>query len=79
MPDLINYTVTRLANATLSVPQWKIDGQIVNSKDHTIVIQDLTAAGVLFPNLLSNLTTAKQDEWVQEVVLNLIFRRFGLA
>lgn len=78
MPDLVNYSVTRLANASLLVPRWQINGQIVDSNNHAIVVQDLTAASIIFPNVLGNLSNAAQDKWVNDVVLDLIYRRFGL-
>lgn len=79
MPDLVNYSVTRLANAQITTPRWQIQGQIVDSKTQQTVIQDITAASIIFPNVLGSLTTAQQDQWVSEVVQNLIFRRFGLG
>ncbi len=78
MPDLVNYSVTRLPNASLSVPRWQINGQVVDSKTQKTVIADITANNVLFPNVLSNLTTQQQDDWVNKVVLDLVFQRFGL-
>lgn len=79
MPDLINYSVTRLANASLSVPRWQINGQIVDSQSQLTVIRDLTAANVIFPNVLGQLSNNAQDQWVNEVVQDLIFRRFGIS
>lgn len=78
MPDLSNYTVTRLANASITTPRWAIAGQIVDSKTQQTVIQDITAANIIFPNVLGSLTNAQQDEWVNGVVQQLIFKRFGL-
>jgi hypothetical protein len=76
--DLINYGVTRLANVTLSVPRWQIDGQIVSTSNHATVIADITADGAIFPNVLGKLTNAQQDDWVAGVVQQLIYRRFSL-
>jgi hypothetical protein len=79
MPDLMNYSVTRLANASVSIPRWSIQGQIVDQdKGGHGVIADITAANVIFPNVLGNLTVAQQDSWVNDVVQQLIFKRFGL-
>jgi hypothetical protein len=79
MPDLINYSVTRLSNASLSVPRWQIQGQIVDSATQQTVIQDITAANVVFPTVLGQLTSAQQDDWVNGVVQQLIFKRFGIG
>lgn len=76
----MNYSVTRLANASLSVPRWSVEGRIVDSQTQQTVIQDFTGANaVLFPNVLGNLSNAKQNQWVEEVVRDLIFRRFGIS
>lgn len=78
MPDLIGYSVTRLANASVNIPRWSIQGQIVDSQTQTQVIADITAANIIFPNVLGNLSQPQQDEWVNGVVQQLIFKRFGL-
>ena len=78
MPDLVNYSVTRLANASVTIPRWQINGQIVDSQTQKIVIADITADNAIFPNVLSKLTNQQQDDWVSSVVQQLIFKRFGL-
>jgi len=63
VPDLVDFTVTPIANATISVPRWTISGKVVNSKNQATVIQDFTGVNALtFPNVLSNLTAAERDE-----------------
>jgi hypothetical protein len=79
MPDLINYSVTRLSNASLSVPRWQVQGQIVDSQTQQTVIADITAANIVFPTVLGQLSTTEQDDWVNGVVQQLIFKRFGLG
>ena len=79
MPDLLGYAVNRAANKTLTVPTWDIVGRIVDSTDQSIVIRDITAANVSFPQVLGNLTAAQQDDWVASVVQQLIFKRFNLG
>lgn len=79
MPDLVNYSITRLANAQITAPQFRVDGQVVDSKTQKTVIADLTANNIIFPNVLGSLTTAQQDAWVADVMRDLIYRRFGIA
>jgi hypothetical protein len=79
MPDLLDYSVTRIANAQLTVPRWSIAGRIVDSQDQSIEIQDFSGSPIIFPTVLGNLSAAQQDRWVEEVVRDLIYRRFGLA
>lgn len=78
MPDLLDYQVVRGANKQLTVPTWDVEGRIVDSRNQAIVIRDITAANVSFPQVLGNLTAAQQDDWVALVVQQLIFRRFNL-
>lgn len=79
MPDLLDYSVTRLSNATLSVPRWSVEGRIVDSQTQQTVIEDFTGANaVVFPSVLGNLSAAGQDRWVHQVVQDLIFKRFGI-
>jgi len=80
MPDLLNFSITRLANASINIPRWSVEGKIVDSKNQAQVLQDFTGANaVIFPNVLSNLTAAQQDVWVEKVVTELILKRFGIS
>lgn len=80
MADLLDYSVTRIANATISVPRWRVEGRIVDSQTQQQVIADFTGANsVIFPTVLGNLSSAGQDRWVQQVVQDLIFKRFGIV
>lgn len=80
MADLLDFSITRLANASVSIPRWRVEGRIVDSQTQRDVVRDFTGANaVTFPNVLGNLTAAQQDEWVQQVVTDLIFKRFGAS
>lgn len=77
MSDLIQYSVARIANATMNVPRWQIEGKIVDSYTQQTVEHDFTGGNaIVFPTVLGNLTAAQQDQWVSEVVQELIHRRF---
>lgn len=80
MPDLVQFSVTRLSNATMSVPRWSVAGKVVDSETQKTVIRDFTGANaVIFPNVLGQLVAAQQDDWVQRVVLELVYDRFGIG
>jgi hypothetical protein len=77
MAQLQSYSVTRLSNAQLTVPRWNVEGILLD--DAGVQVADFTGANsVVFPTVLGNLTAAKQDRWVGQVVTELILKRFGL-
>ena len=77
MPDLMNFSVTRIAAATMTVPRWTIAGQIVDSQTQQTVLQDFTGPNaVVFPTVLGNLTNGQQDTLVSHLVLELLQARF---
>lgn len=79
MPDLVQFSITRLANASLSVPRWSVAGKIVDSKTQQQTLADFTGANaIIFPTVLGNLTTAQQDDWVAQVIGDLLHKRFGV-
>ena len=78
MAQLQQYSVTRMANAQLTVPRWNIEGILLN--DAQVQVADFTGANsIVFPTVLGNLTAAQQDRWVEHVVTELILKRFGLS
>jgi hypothetical protein len=79
VPDVLDFSVTRLSAVTVSLPRWRVEGRIVDTSDQTRVLKDFTGANaVTFPSVLGNLTQAQQDEWVERIVHELILRRFGI-
>lgn len=79
MPDLINFSITRLANASLSVPRWQVSGQIVDSQTQQTILADFTGANqVIFPTILGQLSNARQDELVAGWITGLLHDRFGV-
>lgn len=78
MPDFQNFSITRGNNANVNIPTWTISGRITNSQTGA-TIQDFTGGNVIrFPQVLGNLTTAQQNEFVSEVIQMLIRRRFNI-
>ncbi len=79
MPDLIQFSITRLANASLSVPRWQVAGKIVDSQTQQTVLADFTgASAVIFPTILGQLAAARQDEIVAGWITGLLYERFGV-
>jgi hypothetical protein len=79
MPDLVQFGITRLANASLSVPRWQVSGQIVDSKTQQTVLADFTGGNaVIFPTILGQLSNARQDELVAGWITGLLHDRFGV-
>jgi len=77
MPDLVGFSMTRISNASVSLPRWTIAGKLVNSQDQSQVIADFTGANaVTFPQVLGSMTAAERDEMVQMIVLWLLAKRF---
>ena len=77
MAQLQQYSVTRLSNAQLTVPRWNVEGILLD--DAGVQVADFTGANsVVFPTVLGNLTAAQQDRWVEQIVTELILKRFGL-
>lgn len=80
MADLVNFTITKLANANVSVPRWTLSGRLVDSKTQQTVLADFTGANtVAFPGVLASLTAAQQDELIGLIVNWLLAKRFPAA
>ena len=76
MPDFQNKTVARGDAANVATPTWEIAAQIVEGQT---VLHDFTGANKLrFPQVLSTLPVATQDEIVAKVVDNCIRASAGL-
>ena len=77
MPDLVEFSVTRISNASVSLPRWTIAGKLVDSKTQQTVIADFTGVNaVTFPTVLTTLTAAERDEMVQMIVMWLLQKKF---
>lgn len=80
MPDLQNFQITPLANASVNVPRFRIECVITDSQTGA-VLQDLTGANaIIFPNDLGTLftTTEERREFVRDLARILIRQKTGL-
>jgi len=76
MPDLRNFTITSLSNATLSVPRVQLSGQVVSSDAEARVLADFTGTNaVTFPTVLSSLAAADRRELVEMITMWLLAKR----
>lgn len=77
--DLQNFSVTRSGTVNLNnVPQWIIEGQITDSQTGAVLFDFTGANSVKFPQVLGQLSNAKQNKFVEFAVLTLLKMRFGL-
>jgi hypothetical protein len=80
MADFVQFSITRLANANLSVPRWTVSGKVVDSKTQQTVLRDFTGGNVVtFPTILGQLTAAQQDTFVERIIGQMIFERYGIV
>jgi len=80
MPDLQNFSITALTNATVNVPRFRIECQITDSQTGA-VLQDLTGANaIIFPTDLGTLfpTAAEKREFIDQLAHYLVRRKAGL-
>lgn len=76
MPDLKTFTITKLANASVTVPRWTLSGQLVDSGTGAVLADFTGANTVAFPGILATLTAAQQDELIQMVAVWLLQKKF---
>jgi len=79
VPDLLEYAITPLAAAAVTVPRATIAARIVDSTNQSIVLADFTGANALsFPGVLTTLTAAQRQELVQMIATWLLMTKAGL-
>jgi len=80
MPDLQNFLITALTNATVNVPRFRIECQITDSQTG-VVLQDLTGANaIVFPTDLGTLfpTAEEKRQFIDQLAHYLVRRKAGL-
>ncbi len=79
MPDLQQFSVVRnVGTVSLLVPTWTISGKITDSKTGAVLVDFTGINSVTFPQVLGQLTQAQQNELVQNLVRELLQKRFGV-
>lgn len=79
MPDLVGFTITPLASASVNVPRATIACQIVDSKTRALIHDFTGANAVTFPNVLTTLTAADRLELAQMIATWLLYRVAGIG
>jgi hypothetical protein len=79
MPDLRNFTVTRGAGIQVTIPQYTISGQVVDSETQKTVLADFSGANViLFPQILASASQAQLEALLAMIVRAIITAKTGL-
>lgn len=80
MADMLDFAITPLANASMSVPRATIACRIVDSADQSIVLADMTGANAIaFPAVLTTLTPADRVEFANLIAHWLIRKKANLT
>ena len=80
MADLLDFSITPLASASVNVPRAQIEARIVDSSDQSIVIADFTGANaIMFPAVLTTLTGPERLILARLVATWLIRNKAGLT
>lgn len=80
MPDLQNFSITPLANASVNMPRFRIECQVTDSQTGVMLV-DLTGVNAItFPSDLPTIfpTAAERREFVQDLAHILIRKKAGL-
>ena len=73
MADLMDFVMTPLGPAAMTVPRVQITGRVVDSADQSIVLGDFTGANaILFPNVLAALNQEQRLTLMRMIVGYLI-------
>lgn len=75
MPDLLGFQITPLGSASVTVPRFRIECQVVKSSDQTKVLLDVTGANAIqFPAVLATLSTEDRRDLL-EVIAHFLIRK----
>lgn len=80
MADLQNFSITPLANASVTVPRFRIECTITDSQTGA-VLQDFTGANAInFPADLGSIfpTAAEKREFIDQLAHYLVRKKAGL-
>lgn len=78
MPDLKNFSVDILPDATVTIPQLRVSLQVVTSDATQHVLQDFTGArAIVWPTALATLSSDERKE-MAEVLANWLLHKRGL-
>ena len=76
MPDLQNFSVTVLPDATVTIPQLKIELQVVSSDGTQTVLTDMTGSrAIVWPTALATLSLAERAEMAEMLARWLLTKR----
>lgn len=78
MPDFLQFKITALASAAVTVPRAQIEALVVDSTNQSQVIADFTGANALiFPAVIATLTTAQRLDLARLIANWLIQTKAG--
>ena len=79
MPDLLQFKITALGNASVTVPRAQFEALVVDSSDQSTVLADFTGANALiFPAVMATLTAAQRQEFAQMIAHWLVKTKAGI-
>lgn len=80
MPDLQNFSITPLSNASVNVPRFRIECQITNSQTGAVINDYTGANAIIFPADLAAIlpTAAERREFIDHLAHYLIRKKAGL-
>lgn len=78
MPDLMNFSLSLLAPASVSTHRLQISCQVVDSANQGTVLNDFTGANaIVFPAVLGTLTAAERREFALMIADWLVRKKAG--
>lgn len=80
MPDLQNFSITPLSNASVNVPRFRIECVITDSQTGAVILDLTGASAIVFPTDLGSIfpTAAERREFIDHLAHYLIRKKAGL-
>lgn len=69
MPDVKDFTITDIADASITVNRFRIEGRIVNSVTGEVIADFTGANAVTWPNIFGEFTGAERKEFFMHHIL----------